>query len=143
MKILDTNSKFSDTGLLVIRVGIGFFFAFVFGWPKISGGPEFWDMLGKAMNNLGIDFLPVFWGFMGAAAEFLGGILLILGLAFRPALVFMGVTMIVAFSQGLAGGQPFSQSTHPLELFLVFVGLFLTGPGKYSLDAVITNKSKI
>ena len=67
----------ADTGLLIIRVGVGLSFIFLHGGPKFFGGPEVWERIGCGMGNLGIDFAPVFWGFCAAAAEFLGAICLV------------------------------------------------------------------
>src|SRR5690349_759014 len=87
--------KYRDEGLLLLRIGIGIMFM-VHGCPKIMGGAEKWEGLGNSMGSLGIHFWPVFWGFMAAFAEFGGGILLALGLFFRPAAFLLFVTMFVA-----------------------------------------------
>ena len=125
-----------DAGLLLVRIGLGISFVFLHGAPKLLGGPETWIKLGGAMGALGITAAPAFWGFMAAFAEGIGGLLVALGLAFRPALVLLVVTMLVAalahvvqFGDGLVGA---SQAP---ELAVVFAGLLLTGPGRYALDA--------
>ena len=72
--IFSLNDRYTNIGILFIRIGIGLMFI-LHGWPKFTGGPEKWAGLGAyGMGTLGINFLPVFWGFMAAAAEFLGGI---------------------------------------------------------------------
>ena len=91
-------NKYSDAGILFLRIGIGFAFIFVHGWGKIFGGPELWTKLGGSMANLGITFAPTFWGFMAAAAEFGGGILILFGLFTRPASAFMAFTMPVSYT---------------------------------------------
>jgi len=78
-----------DVALLLLRLGIGVSFVYVYGAAKLFGGPEQWTGLGQTMAVLGITFWPTFWGFMAALAEFGGGILLMLGLLFRPALVLL------------------------------------------------------
>ena len=62
--------KYSDAGLLFIRIGIGIPFVFVYGIMKIEGGPEMWQMIGAAMSNIKINFGHVFFGFLAAASEF-------------------------------------------------------------------------
>lgn len=125
-----------DVGLLVIRLVIGFSVAAFHGWGKISGGPERWEGIGGAMANLGLDFAPVFWGFMAGFAEFFASILIALGVAFRPALLLLIVTMLVAVTRHLSL-PPDSESaglrgaSHALELLAVYVGLWLTGPGRW------------
>lgn len=125
--------KFStDYGLLIIRVGLGVMFM-LHGFPKISGGPELWEKVGGAMGNIGIHFAPVFWGFMAAMAEFGGGLCLILGFLFRPALAMMLFTMFIAAFMHYTNGDGFSGYSHALENAIVLLGLFFAGPGKYAL----------
>jgi putative oxidoreductase len=129
-----------DYGLLIIRVGVGALFM-VHGWPKITGGMEMWAGLGGAMGVLGIGFAPSLWGFLAAASEFGGGLLLMLGLLARPATFFLLFTMLVASLMHITGGDGFATFSHPLKLVFVFAGLLLAGPGKYSIDAGIARGS--
>ncbi len=131
---LNINERFRDTGLLIIRLGLGISFIFIHGLPKIKGGPELWIKIGKSMSNLGINFLPELWGFMAAFSEFIIPFFIIAGLFFRPAIFFISFTMFVAMMTHLTNLDPWSKVGYPMELLFVFVGLFLIGPGKYSLD---------
>jgi len=133
-------SKYSDAGILFLRIGIGFAFIFVHGWGKIFGGPELWTKLGGSMANLGITFAPTFWGFMAAAAEFGGGILILFGLFTRPASAFLAFTMLVAFIQHTSKLDPWNRVIYPMEMFAVFMALLFIGAGKYSIDALISKK---
>ena len=107
------------------------------GYPKIIGGPDKWEKLGNAMGNLGVDYFPVFWGFMAALAEFGGGILLITGLMFRPACLLMLFTMIVATLHHLNKGDTIMESSHSIELAIVFLGLLFIGPGRYRMGKIV------
>jgi putative oxidoreductase len=123
-----------DLALLVLRVGIGISFVFVYGWAKITGGAGTWADLGGNMAIFGIGFYPTFWGFMAALTEFGGGLLLMLGLFFRPALVLLLCVMTVAFASHVAAGEG---PWHATEMATVFIALLLTGPGRYSIDAYL------
>lgn len=126
--------RYRDLGLLVVRVGLGLSFV-AHGWPKLVGGPETWERFGRAMKSLGVTFAPTFWGLCAALAETFGGVLLVLGLATRPASALLAFTMLVALLSHLDAGHDFIESSHSLEALVVFVGLVLTGPGRFALDA--------
>ncbi len=125
---------FPDFGLLVIRIVLGFSYVIVHGGTKLFAGPVLWTKIGSAVGYLGINFSYVVWGFLASCAEFFGGLLILLGLFFRPAAVLIIITMFVAASKGFGSGGPLSSIAYPLELGITILGLFLTGPGKYSLD---------
>jgi len=138
-QILKADASQIDEGLLVVRVLIGITFI-IHGYPKLTGGLEAWNFLGSTMENLGIDFIPAFWGFLCAIAEFFGGVLLALGLFTRISAVFLFLTMMVATIFHIAKGDSFDVSSHAIELGVVFLGFMLMGAGKYSLDYKILNK---
>ena len=133
MAILDNLGKYRNTGLLLLRIGLGTMFI-IHGFPKLAGGPNGWTGLGGSMKVIGIDFLPIFWGFMAAATETFGGFLLIVGLFFRPALILLIFTMIIAALVHLGKGDGLGGASHAIELGIVFFGLIFIGPGKYSVD---------
>lgn len=131
------SAKFHSLGLLILRVGIGASFILFHGYKKIMGGPEKWEKLGRNMTEIGIDFAPVFWGFMASFAEFVGAALLVLGLFTRPAAAMLAFTMLIAVLKHTAAGEGYS---HALEAGVVFLALLIAGAGKYSLDARIKLK---
>jgi len=127
-----------DFGLLILRVGVGLSMAIFHGWGKITGGPESWERIGGSMSNLNIEFAPVFFGFMAGFAEFVCSCFLILGVLFRPATLLLAFTMIVATVNHVnrppdAQGAGWSGASHALELAVVYLCLFFTGPGRFSL----------
>lgn len=124
--------KHRDLGLLILRVGMGAMFV-SHGLPKLLGGVARWESLGRAMQHLGIDFAPVFWGFMAGFAETVGGIALAAGLAFRPACALLTFTMLVAVTKHFAQGDDFARASHAIEAGILFVSLFLIGPGAWRL----------
>jgi len=136
---LANSDKYRDEGLLLLRVGIGLMFVF-HGWPKISGGPEVWLKLGGAMKFIGVTFAPTFWGFMAAAAEFGGGLALVLGLLVRPVAAMMAFNMLVAVVLKFSTGAGLGGASQAIEVGIVFLSLMLMGPGKYSLDEKLWTK---
>lgn len=126
------DSKYHDFGLLVLRLGLGAMFIIVHGAPKLMAGPERWEKIGA---NVGLDFLPQFWGFMAGFAETVGAFFLLIGLFTRYALVLLIATMVMAATFHLGRGDGLAGSSAPIELGIVFVSLFFIGAGRYSLDA--------
>jgi putative oxidoreductase len=131
--ILTGITKFREAGLLILRIGIGASFM-AHGIPKLMGGPDKWAGVGKAMSNIGITFYPEAWGLMAALSETLGGLLLIIGLLFRPACLVLLFTMFIAGLMHLKAGDPFTKWSHALEAGILFFALLFIGPGKYSID---------
>ena len=137
--MLNGLQKYSDLGMLVLRLGFGIVFIVYHGWGKITGGPERWAGLGGSMSNFGIEFGHTFFGFMAAFAESFGVLCIILGLFFRPMSLILGFTMLVASVQHMVSGQ--GTPAHAMKNMFVLLGLAAVGPGKYSLDAMLS-KSK-
>jgi putative oxidoreductase len=132
-KTFSTSDNSLHIALLIIRVSFGIFYI-VHGWPKISGGTEAWAGLGGSMEILGISFLPVFWGFMAALAEFGGGILLVFGLFTRPVAALMLFTMVMATLVHVTQGDSINAIMNPLKGLVVFAALIISGAGRFSVD---------
>jgi putative oxidoreductase len=122
-----------DLGLLLLRVGVGLGFIYFHGWEKISGGPERWAAVGGAVRHLGIDFGHTEFGFLAAFSESVGGLLIALGLLFRPAAALLFMTMTMATVQHVATGQ--GTPAHAFKNAWVFLGLLIAGPGRLSVEA--------
>ena len=129
-----SNQPLLDIVLFVVRIFIGF--AMIsHGYPKlqtlIDGGKiEFFDFLGLG---------PYISLSLTVFAEFVCSIFLILGLFTRPALLFLAITMAVA---GLMvhGSDPFGKRETSLLYLSVYLLIFALGPGKYSIDNMITKR---
>jgi len=132
-------SRYTDLGLLVLRIGFGLGMLIFHGWGKLIGGPEVWTSVGSAMGTFGISFGHTFFGFLAAFAESVGAVLVIIGLFYRPAIAMLGFTMLVAtLTLSITGsGDP----SHAFKNLFICGGKFLVGPGKYSLDYLFVKKS--
>jgi putative oxidoreductase len=125
--------KYSDLGLLMLRLGTGALFIW-HGLPKLIAGVDKWTQLGRAMRHLGIAVYPAVWGFLAAAIEFGGGICLILGIFFRPACLLLMAVMSVAATMHLGRGDGIGGAAYALQSAFLFLGLLFVGPGRISID---------
>jgi putative oxidoreductase len=130
--------KYTDLGLLILRLGVGLGFVWFHGWAKISGGSEAWAGYGSAMENFGIGFGHTFFGLMAALTESVGGLLFAAGLFFRPVSLLLAFVMLTAATNHIVTGQ--GTPAHAIKNLFLFAGASLIGPGKYSLDAVLRNR---
>lgn len=132
MKFFNVKPFSLDVGLLIIRGSVALFMAYVHGLAKLTSFPQksehFYNFLGMgpAMSLTLVIF-----------AEFLCSILLGLGLLTRLSLIPLIFTMFVAAFVAQAGATIAEKETALIYL-LIYIGLFLTGPGKYSLDDSIS-----
>jgi putative oxidoreductase len=127
-------------GLLVLRVGIGIAFV-LHGFPKLFMGGAVG--LSKGLAATGIPG-GVLAAYLAGSAEFFGGIALILGILTRPATAVMAFTMLIALVFHLNKGDKFVAYSHALESGILFLSLFIAGPGRFSLDYLFWGeKSKL
>lgn len=135
-------NRYRHVGLLLLRLGMGAIFI-AHGVTKFLGGSETLAAVGSVMSSFGIDGGHVFFGAVAATFEALGGLLLMLGLFTRLAAIGIGLVLIGAFVSHTVAGDPLSVWLHPLKAFTVMVALFFTGPGRYSLDALMTDRETL
>jgi putative oxidoreductase len=81
---------------------------------------------------------PVFMAHLAKCTELAGGILLAAGLFTRIITLPLMICMVVV-TWLMGGGNIFNSDTSTL-FFLLFLGFFLTGPGKWSLDYYFFNR---
>jgi putative oxidoreductase len=139
MAFLSKLGNYRSTALLVMRLFVGASMI-LHGYPKLMGGVEKWTSLGKNMKYLGINAYPEVWGFMAAFSESICAVLIIIGFLFRPSAFLIFFTMVVATIVHLNDVEvvktmdKISDASHAIELAAVFFGLFLLGPGRFSID---------
>ena len=129
-----TLDSYRDLGLLVLRVGFGATFFWYHGYPKLSGGPDTWERIGSAVSSVGITFGFPAWGLAAGLVEGVGGLLFAAGLFFRPVCVAMLTVMAMATLDQFGRAMP--QPEHALKNAFVLAGMFLVGPGRYTLAAL-------
>ncbi|WP_412061434.1 DoxX family protein [Rubrivirga sp. IMCC45206] len=124
-----------DLGLLALRVGAGLLLAFAHGLGKLPPSEGF--ISGTA--EMGFP-LPALFAWAAGLSEFVGGLLLAVGLATRPAAVFVAITMAVAFFG--QHGASVGEGEKALIFLVIVVALGFAGPGRYSLDHAIARRSR-
>lgn len=126
-----TAGPVGDAGLLLLRVFAGLALALAHGINKIPPSQGF------VRRIAGFGFpVPEVFGWLSAAAELGGGILLALGLLTRPAATVIVVNLTVAVIWGHAG-DPFGRRELPLLFGFVALMFLLVGAGRYSLDRLL------
>ena len=118
-------------GLLVLRLGFAFTMIYGHGWGKLMGYSEnasnFPDPIGLGG--------PVSMA-LAIGAELFCSVALGLGLLTRWALMPLIITMMVAFFV-VHSQDPFAAKELALVYLIVYVSLFICGPGRFSLDALL------
>lgn len=128
--------KNQDFGLLVLRLGAGLMMAFGHGLGKLTTFPEksadFADPigLGPAVSLA----LAVFAEFFCALAVAAG---LWTRLATLPLLITMGVAAFVVHAD-----DGFKVMEKALLFGVLYLGILLAGPGKYSLDGWLARRNR-
>jgi len=123
-------------GLLLLRASVGAMMVFGHGWGKLTSFAErssaFPDPLGVG-SSLSMA--------LATGAEVFCALAVILGFATRWAAVPLMVTMLVA-ALVIHGDDPWAKKEFALLYFFSFATLFLTGAGRYSLDALLRRNAR-
>lgn len=138
LQLFSANSINTDLGLLLIRVIIGLLMAF-YGYEKLI---HFQEMAASDFWTKNISFLGMSGSFplaLTVFAEFFCSLLLMAGLFTRlsliPLLICMAYIFLVVFPFSILGkGDNGYEFNTPFVYFVIYLALFFTGPGKYSLD---------
>ncbi len=133
-------AQWHDLLMVLARVLLGWIFI-QSGWGKLMNIPGFV----ATMPRRG---LPDFLGYIAPFVEFIGGVLLIVGLATRyTSLIMLLFIIIASFSShrywASEPAQVANQSSHFWKNVSMMGGtvlLFITGAGRYALDAMLQRK---
>lgn len=128
-------SRAADAGLLLARVFAGVGLALGHGMGKLPPSARFVG----GVEEMGFP-LPLLFAWAAALAESAGGFLIALGLLTRPASAAVLVTMLVAAF--LREGPSFGDKEKPLLYAAFALLLLLSGPGRYSVDALFRGRSR-
>ena len=126
MSFLD---RLQPLGLLFLRLALGAIMI-AHGYPKVFGGLHHHV---EVVRSLG---MPGWLAYLSAAAEFGGGLLLVLGFLTRVAALFVCINMLVAvfavhFKNGFLGEHNYQ---FPLALAAMAFSLIFTGGGPIAID---------
>jgi putative oxidoreductase len=127
-------SKAADAGLAIVRIVAGLALAVNHGAAKMQDASQ----VIRDARSMGFP-APTFFGWMAALSEFLGGILLALGLATRPAAFLVGCTMFTAAFIYHAG-EGLKKREDALVFLSVAVLFLLAGSGRYGVDALLRRR---
>lgn len=130
-------------GALILRIPVGIIFM-AHGAQKLFGwfGGYGLEGTGGWMESIGL--APgVLMAFLAGAAEFFGGLALIVGFLVRPAGAVLSIAMLVAiFAVHIGNGLFMSNNGYEfgLSLLAVSVALVFMGAGKVSVDSWLQQK---
>lgn len=114
----------ANIGILILRVGVGCIFIAI-GWLKA------YHMALTLSFFASFGFAAV-WAYIVSAAEFFGGLVLVLGMHVRFFAKLLALVMIVAIA---LSWPDMNVIMAPLILLFVNIALAFTGAGRYSVAA--------
>lgn len=123
------------TWIVILRVALGMLLVY-HGASKVFEGTV---ALTEKLTSYGWP-LAGFQSFLATYTEFLGGVLLIVGLFTRPAAIMcMGLFSIIVFVFFM--NDPFSKKELPVVFLLLSMLVFFFGPGRVSVDHYLFKKN--
>ncbi|MGC4035421.1 MAG: DoxX family protein [Chitinophagaceae bacterium] len=128
---------FQEKGLFAIRILVAAFMIYhgfeVFDSEAMNGYLQ-WDMFKSPSTGKLLVYL-------GKASELFGGVLLLIGLFTRIALIILACTMTyITFFVG--HGKIWYEDQYPFLFVVLCFVFFFTGAGKYSFDNFLFNRKK-
>lgn len=135
-KLFSPFPLWQNSGLTLIRIIVGLFMIY-HGWEVFDAEKmkEYitWDSF-KGFPS------PAFIVYMGKAAELIGGIMLTIGFLTRIASLIVACTMLYV-SVFVGNGKIWYEDQYPFLFVLLALVFFFTGPGRFSVDQVLSGKN--
>jgi putative oxidoreductase len=123
-----------ELGLALVRAGFGLSLALAHGLGKLTNADGF--VGGLAQRGFP---LPGVFGWAAILSEFVGGLLLAIGLLTRPAAAFVLATLAVAAFY-VHAADPFQRKELALAYVLVSIAVLIAGSGRFSIDALVASR---
>lgn len=124
----------ANAGLALLRIFAGVALALGHGFGKLPPS--------EGLVNRTAEFgfpIPAFFAWAAGISEFVGGILLALGLLTRISSFFIAVTMLVALIK-VHGADPFNKQELAFMYFFIALAFLLKGAGDWSIDSFFRKK---
>lgn len=130
----DPAGNCSQIGYTLFRVFIGLGMALGHGLGKIKAPGGFIENVGK----MGLPLSDVM-GWAAILAEFIGGLLIAVGLLTRPSAFFLAITMAVAAFM-VHAQDDFATKERALLYLASCIAIMAFGAGKFGIDSMIAKK---
>lgn len=121
----------ANAGLTLLRIFTGVAMAMAHGYGKLPPS----EGLINRTAEMGFP-MPAMFAWAAGLSEFLGGILLALGLFTRLSSFFVAFTMLVALV-GVHGADPFNKQELAFLYLFVAIAFMLKGGGDWSIDSFL------
>jgi putative oxidoreductase len=131
-QIISSKNWSTDLGILLLRICCAFMA--IHGWSKLT---DFYDGIAEWPDPFYVG--PVASKGLTIFAELICTILLVLGLFTRTALIPLIICMLVIVFV-VHAEDTIPDREHPIMYLIMYLSLFVTGPGKYSIDKLMSNK---
>lgn len=140
-----TQEKMTDLGLLIFRVSLGIIFV-AHGYLKVfTFGIERATQVFEAHTVWHINMIPGWFAPPAAVIEWVGGIMLILGIKTRLALPFLGAVAFGAGAVHFENGWNYTSKPdggweYGIFLSICCLVIYLVGPGKHTVSSFLSKK---
>ena len=133
-----------DSGLFLLRVGVGVSLCIFFGWPKLKAATAYlhtghWEFI-DFNRKFGLP-APVFSAYVQSLNESVGALLVAIGLFTRYSAGLLFIGFVVATYCSLKAGEPAWLMAGYFAL--MFATIALTGPGKFSIDFLLRTRANV